>query len=457
MRRINIKKTVSVIFASLVIFASYAGEYKVVKEHELSSGTFTEYRLKNNIPVYINTEVPNQVDAVYLIVKGGTMCLKPNQSGLESSLFEMMTFGSEKYSYEMIQTMEYLYQSSIGHYSLYSGSVYTLSCINYYLDQMLPVFLDGFMRPSFNEKQFSLMKEQQLQNITSSKNDPQSILFAAIHKQLYKNSPLLTSSSVKEESYKNITIENMKKHHKKILDASRIQIVAVGKFDPDSFLKQLDETVGTLNSSKFKEIAQVEKKLNIGNQKIVMNHKDAKGSEMAVRVFQSPSVLSEDYVAGQIVSDIFSTTMFNIIREKYGACYTPASQIDSSFNPVGIDYGMKVSDMENFEKYFEECVQLMLDGKVISSVNAEEVVYDTIENVLEGYKNSYITKKYTSQSTSSGIASRVSASILQFGDLTTADKIPGRALKVTSDDVLRVFKKYWVDSKSQWFIMKGEN
>ena len=149
--------------------------------------------------------------------------------------------------------------------------------------------------------------------------------------------------------------------------------------------------------------------------------------------------------------------MFNIIREKYGACYTPASQIDSSFNPVGIDYGMKVSDMENFEKYFEECVQLMLDGKVISSVNADEVVYDTIENVLEGYKNSYITKKYTSQSTSSGIASRVSASILQFGDLTTADKIPGRALKVTSDDVLRVFKKYWVDSKSQWFIMKGEN
>lgn len=461
MKSISIKKILTIVAASLCFFIAAASEpeskYKPVKSHQVSSGAFVEYRLKNNIPVYINTEVPNQVDAVYIIVKGGTMCLKPEYSGLESSLFEMMTYGSEKYPYKMIQALQYAYQTSIGHYSLYSGSVYTLSCIDYYLDSMLPVYLDTFMNPSFDEKQFDLMKGNQLQSITSSKNDPQRILFNQIYKQLYKNSPLLTSSSVKEESYKNITILNLKKHHKKILDASRICIVAVGKYDIESFLSKLDESVGTLKSSRFKEVPQKESKLNIENEKVVLTHKDATGSEMAVRVFQSPSVLSDDYVTGQIVSDIFSTTMFNIIREKYGACYTPASQIDSSFNPIGIDYGMKVSDMENFEKYYEECVQLMLDGKVISSVEGENAVYDTIENVLQGYKNSYITKKYTSQSTSSGIASRVAASILQFGDLTTADKIPGRALNVTGEDIHRVFKKYWVDGKSQWFIMKGEN
>lgn len=461
MKNSCIKKLTSIFMFSVVLLFSAASkipsQYKPVASHKLNAGTFNEYRLKNNIPVYINTEVPNQVDAVYIIVKGGTMTLKPEYSGLESSLFEMMTYGSKNYSYDFVQSIEYAYQSSIGHYSLYSGSVYTLSCINYYLDQMLPVYLDGFMNPSFNQKQFDLMKEQQLSGIIRSKNDPQNILFNEIHKRLYADSPLLTSSSVKEESYGNITIENLKKHHKKILDGSRIQIVAVGKYDVNSFLLQLDKTVGTLKNQKFKEVSQTESELKIESEKVVLTHKDATGSEMAVRVFQSPSVLSDDYVTGQIVSDIFSTTMFNIIREKYGACYTPASQIDSSFNPIGIDYGMKVSDMENFEKYYEECVQLMLDGKVISSVEGENAVYDTIENVLQGYKNSYITKKYTSQSTSSGIASRVAASILQFGDLTTADKIPGRALNVTGEDIYRVFKKYWVDGKSQWFIMKGEN
>ena len=200
----------------------------------------------------------------------------------------------------------------------------------------------------------------------------------------------------------------------------------------------------------------VYKPLNIGSEKIVLTHKNAKGSEMIVRIFESPSVLSDDYVCGQITSDIFSTTMFNIIREKYGACYTPASQIESSYNPIGIDYGSRVSDLENFEKYYEECVRLMLEGKVISSVDGENIIFDSVENVLQGYKNSYITKKYTSQSTSSGIASRIAASILQFSDLTTADKIPGQAMNVTSEDVLRVFKKYWVNGKSQWFYMVGE-
>ena len=148
--------------------------------------------------------------------------------------------------------------------------------------------------------------------------------------------------------------------------------------------------------------------------------------------------------------------MFNVIREKYGACYTPGSQIDSSYAPVGIDYGLRVSDMENFSRYLKEAQDIMLAGKVISSASEKGMTFDSLENSLEGYKNSYIIKKYSSQSTSAGIASRIVSSILQFGDLTSADKIPQRALDVTEDDVLRVFKKYWIDGKSCWFEMRGE-
>lgn len=457
MKNIKLKKILLAALSLFFLSGAFAREYKIENTYKLSNGTLKEYSLKNRIPVYMNTDVPNQVNAVYIVVEERTEHPGPEYSGLESSLFEMMTYGSKKYRYEMIQALGYKYQSSIGHYSLYSGSVFTLNCINYYMDEMLPVYLDSFINPSFDEKQFALLKQHLFQFITSSKNNPDSILFNTIRNQVYKDSPLLTSTSVKEESFDNITIPNLKKCHEKILDAGKIKVVAVGKFDEQDFISKLDATLGKLKRRTYLAMNDVYKPLNIGSEKVVLTHKDAKGSEMAVRIFESPSVLSEDYVCGQITADIFSTTMFNIIREKYGACYTPASQIESSYNPIGIDYGSRVSDLENFEKYYAECVQLMLEGKVISSVEGENAVYDTIENVLQGYKNSYITKKYTSQSTSSGIASRITASILQFGDLTSADKIPGRALKVTSDDVIRVFKKYWVDGKSQWFIMKGEN
>ena len=152
----------------------------------------------------MNTDVPNQVNAVYIVVEERTEHPGPEYSGLESSLFEMMTYGTKKYRYEIIQALGYKYQSSIGHYSLYSGSVFTLNCINYYMDEILPVYLDCFINPSFDEKQFALLKQHLLQSITSSKNSPDSILFDTIRKQVYKDSPLLTSTSVKEESFDNM-------------------------------------------------------------------------------------------------------------------------------------------------------------------------------------------------------------------------------------------------------------
>lgn len=452
----SVKKILIVLFSFILIFNVTSKEYKAINTYQISSGKIAEYRLKNNIPVYMNLDVPNQVNAVYLIVEGGTLCLDNEYSGLETSLFEMMTYGSKKYNYDQIQLLKYQTQSSIGHYSLYSGSVLTLNCINYYLDQMLPVFLDGFLNPSFNKNEYDLMIHGIAQTLAYDSNDPESILLTQIRNQVFENSPLLTSSSVKEESFKNITIENLKKHHKKIIDASRIKIVAVGKFDEQKFLSQLDSSLGKLKRTKFIQSQQKEQVLNITDKKVVMSHKNAVGSEMAIRVFQSPSVLSDDYVAGQICSDIFSTIMFNIIREKYGACYTPGSSIESSFNPIGFDYEIKVSDIENLEKYFQECMDLMLSDKVISSVDKNQTIYESIEDCLSGYINAYITKKYISQSSSSGIASRITSSILQFGNLTTADKIPEQALKVTASDIHRVFKKYWLDGKNQWFIMIGE-
>ena len=45
------------------------------------------------------------------------------------------------------------------------------------------------------------------------------------------------------------------------------------------------------------------------------------------------------------------------------------------------------------------------------------------------------------------------ASLLQFGDVFSADALTGIAQKTTAEDILRVFKKYWVDGSSRWFAV----
>lgn len=450
----------AMIFAASICFAK---GNKVYNTFKMNSGDVKEYRLKNGIPVYINDSVPNKVCSVFIIVEGGTMIQKVEYSGLESSLFEMMTMGSKNFSYNDIQLIKYENQSSISHYSMYSGSVLTLNCINYYLDQMMPIMLDGFLNPAFNQAEYDLMMNNYYQDIQFKENDPESILFDAIHKTVYKDHPFLTTSSVNKDSIKNITIENLKLHHKEILSPSRIRVVAVGNINIEKFIKQLNGSLGKLKGKRTfsvsKRVSNVEsslKPLNINSQKFVLKNKNAKGAELICRVFASPSVLSEDYIAARITEDIFTSLTFNIIREKYGACYSVGTKIISSPDAYGFDYGLQVSDMENFPKYLKETQELLKSGKIISSIDNNSVIYDTLENSLPGYINSYLTRKYSSQSTSNGIASRITSSILQFGDITSAEKIPELAKKVTKDDVLRVFNKYWLSENCQWFEMRGE-
>ena len=95
------------------------------------------------------------------------------------------------------------------------------------------------------------------------------------------------------------------------------------------------------------------------------------------------------------------------------------------------------------------------DVKYIGVNDKGEFVYKNLEENLEGYINSYINKKYSSQGTTSGIAGRMCASLLQFGDIYSADLLTEKVKKVTTSDVLSVFKKYWVDMDSIWVAVVG--
>ena len=49
----------------------------------------------------------------------------------------------------------------------------------------------------------------------------------------------------------------------------------------------------------------------------------------------------------------------------------------------------------------------------------------------------------------------MAASLLQFGDVQKADELSVIAKRCTVQDVLRVFKKYWIDESSAWVVITG--
>ena len=78
---------------------------------------------------------------------------------------------------------------------------------------------------------------------------------------------------------------------------------------------------------------------------------------------------------------------------------------------------------------------------------------DRLEDRLEGYKNSYVNKKFATQASVSGVASRITAGLLQFGDIEAVDKLTIMAKACTANDVLRVYKNWWLSDNFRWFAV----
>lgn len=414
------------------------------------------FELSNGIPVFIKESEDTGITSVFIVVKGGVKYLTRETSGLENALFNMMSRGSKKYSYADLQQFSFDTQSSISAYSTTDGSVLSMVSLNHYFDKTFDRFIDGFLEPSFSEKEYNNLIIQLNQSLQYKMNEPSSLGAYYANMVIYQDHPYSASTSVLPESIENITLEKLKQHHKLILDSRRIAVVAVGSFNIEKFKNSLETSLGTIQKASYELKDDNVPLVNINQKNLIIANENASNNGYIMRLFRSPEVTSEDYVVARIASAVFSDILYNVVREKNGICYTPGSDILSSNSPFGFEYLIRTSNLTDFSKYLEEARHIMKENKVIAGLNSKkEYIYKDLSEVLEGYINSYINKKYYLQDTTSGIASRMCASLLQFGDINSADLLTQKVKNVTANDVKRVFNKYWIEENSFFIAVVG--
>ena len=400
------------------------------------------FSLKNGIPVYYKSVDSTKMASVIICVKGGTLMFGRDYSGIESRLFELMSRGSQKYSYDDLQRLAYDKHISISRSSAFSGSFFELSCISNYLDQALDAFLDCFLRPSFDQTQFDNMMTECDQGLQRMQNDPQSLLFYTINKEIYKDHPLGTSASVLPESRSNITMQNLKEHYAKILDAKRIFVVAAGDVNLRKLRRALEKSLGKVAvlNDDF-SLPQIPP-LKIAGPKISLATPTLpKGSGHIAVAFKSPAIGSPDLPAARIAALAYDQSLFNIVRTKYGACYTPSTSVGFSPAPCGFVFLFRVSDMKNAATYLPEAEDDFLNGD--------------LEPALLGYVKKYVSSAYQNQTTCASIAGRSASALLAFDDIDGFDKIAEKTRALTAEEVKKVFKEYWLSNDKRIFEIFG--
>ena len=453
-------KKLKFVFAALCCLFSvnvYAASTAVLESEVIESknADIYKYSLKNGIPVYYIENTENSVDVVSIVVKGGRTYLKPEQSGLEKALFTMMARGSSHYSYLNRLQMQYEKSIAIDVQALDNATTLSLSCLNYYMDEMLPVLTDSFVNPAFSKSVYDNMMTDFTQQLQNKLNDPFSLLKYKIRETCYEGHPYEAQSEPTEESLKNLTIAEMKKWHKTVLDSRRICIVAVCSMKPEELVKKLDSTIGKIKALNTLLTEVQFEDFELSEEAMIITHPSATGSGYAGRVFKAPLSNSDDYFPAEVASNIFSTTLYNIVRAKYGTCYSTGTT--SSFGEgIGYEVAYMISDFSGFSKAMKEARDIMASGKYVAKLNEDGTCeYSTISSVLEGSKNSVINTIYESTTGTSGRVSNYVSAIVDYNDITAYDSMINKIHAITTEDILRVFNKYWIEQPAKWIAVVG--
>ena len=414
------------------------------------------FSLSNGIKIYNYKNQSSRTGTVNILVKGGVKNYGPEFSGLEDALFYMMCDSSVKYDKKSIMTFNYK-TSSVFDYSTgsYGSYIYT-SFVDSYFEQSLDILTEGFLNPSYSKQGFDQLIQLYQNKIQKNSRSEEAQLFKNMRSKLYKGNLLETQTTPDENSLLNITVENLKLYHSFVMDPQNISVVVVGNLKKSKLKKLLESKLGSIKKSASsayfgRDENFISQKCNFTNSSEMQENSNSFMTSYLLKVYPMCNQNHKDYMASKIAADMYSSQLYNVVREKYGACYTPSCFTTSGDTGLGFTYIFKGSDIQNMNSYINEATELMMENKFIISKTLEgDFSFASIQDCVESYKNKFFTGTYEGISTNSGRAGYACSSLLRFGDPEKLLELTESVSMVTGEQVLDVFRKYWGNQSDEF-------
>ncbi|MBR1911375.1 MAG: insulinase family protein [Treponema sp.] len=442
--------------------------------------------LKNKIPVHFLNDKDKKVNFIHIGVRGGPTYIDSVEfSGLEKVMFESMTLWSRVYNQESRKRILAESRSSIYASTFREGSVYSLGTTDMFLTKTLPIYLDGFMHPSFKTAMPTATVNCAKEDVWPAKSEPISFLNSKIYEQFTKGHPYEKSNTMTDVSANFVSGKGEKKWedaistlYNDIIRPENIFVVVTGNVDADMLMDEFEKTLGTITetTSKTSKDKKANKKKNRDNEALqaelagvvppyTISGEDEvftlasipAGTGYAMQVVSAPSVESDDYLPSLIAADMYNDLLFNVVREHYGVCYTPSAYISGGKASLGMVELYKISDFEHFASRVKEACGYMEQGKLIDSTDKSgKFEFSTVDKRLQSYKNAQIIATYSPQATVQGMGASMVYNLLTYNEPFRTRKMVSQIHDATASQVLDVFKKYWVNAPGKWFVVVNE-
>ncbi len=438
------KKLIVLLACVILGLASCSSTKNTNSYYDANYGDFTQLKLDNGIPLVMKNTGRGQIAVVCMVIEGGTPLLTVEKSGLEDVTLDLMYHGSRNYPYEKLQQLEYETSFSVSTASSKDYSTVKFKCIDRDLNTALDVLADGFLEPLMQKDDFDQIMNLNQMQVQRQLSDPSGTLGLELQKAVYASHEYAPSSSVNEASLNSITLEDVLKHYDSLKDAARIKFVAVGNFSDgkDSVLfEKLNGHFGKLPRTQFKK--PVISKIKLNKKTVYAANSQAEKIGYVAGYFDAPDRYDGDYVPFAIALMYLDNTLFNLVREQNGACYSVGTGVLGGKDMLGALSVYKSTKNR-------ELKQLLF--KAIDEFPSEKEVAEKLEN----YKSKYITELFSSSQDTAGVANNIVVSLEYADEPYRYLSRPGEILKVNPAQVMSAYRKYIAPKKISWVVVSGE-
>jgi len=314
----------------------------------------------------------------------------------------------------------------------YGGSA---SALTRYFPQSFALMAESIRKPAFPAESFEKLKSQAITGLKSSEKSAKAISARVVNALAYgKNHP--NGEFETEASLNGITLTDVKAAYKKYITPSRGYLTFVGDIKPEAAKALAEKAFGDWKGTAL-TLPVLAKVANPAKTEVdIINVSNAVQSEITVVNLIDLPMSSPDYfpvlLANQILGGGSESRLFNNLREKHGFTYGAYSSTGSGRFQSKFSANAAVRN----EKVDSAVVEFL---KEINTIRTTKVSADELQNAKNLFNGSFALGLENPARTA-GFASNILINNLPKDFYRTYLQ---KVNAVTTDDILRVTKKYY--------------
>lgn len=418
--------------------------------------TFLKTVLTNGIPVYMKVQKANQVFHISLVLRGGSLVTPQERAGWEAVALKTMARSSQAFPYEKAAALLDRTSSSISAETQFEYSSFSLTTLDKYIETLLPLWGDMLTAPSFDEHDFEQVKEEALLAIQSKEQSPWSTTQKLINEEFFRGHPYSVTPEGTEKTLEPMAPADARDWYRRAFSADRIFVVAVGSFDPVALARSLESLLSSIPNLGLGPVPQPPAFSRMSGGKILTRpHDQSKGTIYLRGDFPAPVPDSEDFFPAALAARMFSDLLFSVVRDKYGAVYTPSAQIRNFTANYGSLIIYKTSQPESIKRYIDEAARAFAQGRVVSVDPARTGPdgFMPLEDALEVYRQIYMNEYFEAAQNNAAIAGLMIRSVIRTGDPAAWLRDQERIESVSAAQVRRAFDTWMKQGAFLWMAV----